>query len=218
MNDPQGFDDISGVYLTVSEQAGGNQVFSDSLYDDGAYYYPRAGDVLAGDGVFSNRFYTSEISDNREQADYIFRIVAYDNQDHESQIWEKTVLFTPNSPPAILQISTPDSVSYQNEQTTFMITVSDSDGIEDIAKAYFESEDLAKGFTKYEKALYNDGNFENHGDLLAGDSIFSARIFSDFLIGKKGIYKSRCFKFERGQNYYCCRPKGAEKAAAGFEK
>ena len=188
VSDPQGFDDISGVYLTVYEQAGGNQIFADSLYDDGAFYYPKAGDVLAGDGVYSNRFYTSEISDNREEADYIFRIVAFDKQDHESQIWEKTILFTPNSPPAILHISVPDSLSFQSEQTIFMITVSDSDGLADIARAYFESKDLAKGFIKYEKALYNDGDFENHGDLLAGDSVFSTRIFSDFLIGKKGIY------------------------------
>jgi hypothetical protein len=188
VNDPQGFNNLSGVNLTVHENSGGREIFSDSLYDEGAYFYPKAGDVLAGDGVFSNRFQTSEISETNDQAEYIFRFVAFDKQNHESQIWENLVVFGPNSPPVIHQISAPDSLSFQSENTIFMITVSDSDGVEDIAQAYFESENLAKGFTQYEQALYNDGDFENHGDLLAADSIFSTRIFPEFLASKKGIY------------------------------
>jgi len=31
VNDPQGFDNISGVYLTVYESTGGEEIFSDSL-------------------------------------------------------------------------------------------------------------------------------------------------------------------------------------------
>ncbi len=188
VNDPQGLDNLAGVYLTVHESPGGDEIFSDSLYDEGAYYYPEAGDVLAGDGVFSNRFQTSDILKSVDQADYIFRFIAFDKQNHESQIWKNIVTFGPNSPPVIHQISAPDSLSFQNENTIFSITVSDSDGIEDIAQAYFESENLTKGFTKYEQDLYNDGDFENHGDLIAGDSIFSTRIFPEFLAGKKGVY------------------------------
>jgi len=188
VNDPQGFDNISGVYLTVYESTGGEEIFSDSLYDEGAFYYPKAGDVLAGDGVFSNRFQISEISESNNQAEYIFRFIAYDKQNHRSQIWDSFVVFGPNSPPVIHQVVAPDSVSYQTVNTLFMITVSDSDGIVDITQAYFESENLAMGFTQYEQALYNDGDFVNHGDLLAGDSIFTTRIDSDFLIGKKGVY------------------------------
>jgi hypothetical protein len=36
--------------------------------------------------------------------------------------------------------------------------------------------------------LYNDGDFENHGDLIAGDSIFSTRILPDFLAYKDGAF------------------------------
>jgi hypothetical protein len=188
VNDPQGLGNLTGVYLTVHESSGGEEIFSDSLYDEGSYHYPEAGDVLAGDGVFSNRFQTADISETVDQAEYIFRFIAFDMQNHESQIWENIITFGPNSPPVIHQISVPDSLSFQNENTIFSITVSDSDGIEDIAQAYFESKSLNRGFTLYEQELYNDGDFENHGDLLAGDSIFSTKIMTEFLAGKKGQY------------------------------
>ncbi len=188
VNDPQGLGNLTGVYLTVHESSGGEEIFSDSLYDEGSYHYPDAGDVLAGDGVFSNRFQTADISESVDQAEYIFRFIAFDMQNHESKIWENIITFGPNSPPVIHQISVPDSLSFQNENTIFSITVSDSDGIEDIAQAYFESKSLNRGFTLYEQDLYNDGDFENHGDLLAGDSIFSTKIMTEFLAGKKGQY------------------------------
>jgi len=188
VNDPQGLGNLTGVYLTVHESSGGEEIFSDSLYDEGSYHYPDAGDVLAGDGVFSNRFQTADISESVDQAEYIFRFIAFDMQNHESKIWENIITFGPNSPPVIHQISAPDSLSSQNENTIFSITVSDSDGIEDIDQAYFESENLTKGFTKYEQDLYNDGDFENHGDLIAGDSIFSTRILPDFLAYKDGAF------------------------------
>ena len=188
VNDPQGLGNLTGVYLTVHESSGGEEIFSDSLYDEGSYHYPDAGDVLAGDGVFSNRFQTADISETVDQAEYIFRFIAFDMQNHESKIWENIITFGPNSPPVIHQISAPDSLSSQNENTIFSITVSDSDGIEDIDQAYFESENLTKGFTKYEQDLYNDGDFENHGDLIAGDSIFSTRILPDFLAYKDGAF------------------------------
>ena len=188
VNDPQGFDNLSGVYLTVHENPGGRMIFSDSLYDEGAYYYPKAGDVLAGDGVFSNRFQTSEISESNELAEYIFRFLAFDKQSHESQIWENIVVFGPNSPPSIHKISAPESLSFLMENIIFSINVSDGDGIEDITRAYFESENVVMGYRLYEQELYNDGDLENHGDLVAGDSIFSTRILPDFLAYKEGIY------------------------------
>jgi hypothetical protein len=111
VNDPQGLCDLTGVYLTVHESSGGKEIFSDSLYDEGSYLYPEAGDVLAGDGVFSNRFQTADISESVDQAEYIFRFIAFDMQNHESQIWENIITFGPNSPPVIHQISAPDSLS-----------------------------------------------------------------------------------------------------------
>jgi hypothetical protein len=188
VNDPQGLDNLSGVYLTVHESSGGEEIFSDSLYDEGSHYYPDAGDVLAGDGVFSNRFQTTDISQSIDQADYIFRFVAFDKQNNESQIWENLVVFGPNSPPVIHQISAPDSISSPIENIAISIKVSDGDGIEDITYSYFESENLAKGYTLFEQELYNDGDFENHGDLVANDSVFSTILLPDFFASKEGLF------------------------------
>lgn len=189
VTDPQGFRNIAGVYMTVHESSTNEIIFSDSLYDDGAHFYPEDGDVLAGDGVYSNRYTKTDISQSNNEVDYIFRFIAIDNQDHESQRWEQVVTFGSNSAPVINKISAPDSFSFHDENTIFAITVSDSDGIEDIVQAYFESENLTNGLIQYEMALFNDGDFENHGDLLAGDTIFSTKVFPEFLAGKKGDYK-----------------------------
>jgi hypothetical protein len=189
VNDPQGIGNLAGVYMTVHESSGGEEIFADSLYDDGAHFYPEGGDVLAGDGVYSNRFRAVDISRNSNQTEFIFQFIAFDKQNHESQIEENSVTFSPNSPPVIHQIFAPDSLSFRDENTIFSITVSDSDGIENITRAYFESKNLTKGYTLFEQELYNNGDIENHGDLIAGDSIFSTRIMTEFLAGKKGQYE-----------------------------
>jgi hypothetical protein len=193
VDDPQGPGNLSGVSLSVLESSGGNEIFSASLYDDGAHFFPQDGDILAGDGVYSNRFPATDISRNSDQTEFVFRFIALNKQNHESQIWENIVVFSPNSAPVIHQIFALDSLSYLTENPIFSIVVSDSDGIGDIAKAYFESENLTKGFTQYEQQLYNDGDFESSGDLIANDSIFSTRISTDFLIAKKGPYNLKFY-------------------------
>jgi hypothetical protein len=189
VNDPQGPGNLAGVTLSVHERDGNALIYSDSLYDDGSYYFPQSGDVLAGDGVYSNRFRALDISRNSDQTEFIFRFLASDEENNQSQIWEENVFFAANSPPEIQQIVAPDSFSFEGVNTIFSITVSDSNGLDDIASAYFESENIAKNFSQFEQDLYNDGDFENHGDEVAGDSIFSARITTDFLVAKKGEYK-----------------------------
>jgi hypothetical protein len=188
VKDPQGAGNLKGVYLTVHESSGDKEIFSDSLYDDGAHFNPNDGDVIAKDGVFSNRFLASEVIKNSSQNDVIFRFIAYDKQNNVSQQWDKLITFSPNSPPAINQIFAPDSLSFMDENIIFSITVSDSDGIEDIVRAYFQSEKTDNGVIRYEQDLFNDGDFENNGDLVAGDSTFSARITKSLLVAKKGIY------------------------------
>ena len=36
--DPQGFSNLIGVFMEVKNQVSGDTVFTDSLYDDGAYF------------------------------------------------------------------------------------------------------------------------------------------------------------------------------------
>jgi hypothetical protein len=88
----------------------------------------------------------------------------------------------------VLNIGVPDSLSADALNIVFTLTVSDSDGIDDVARTYFESDNLSKGYTKFEQYLYDDGDQPGHGDETAGDGIFSARITADFTGGKKGDY------------------------------
>jgi len=39
VNDPQGLSNLSGVYLTVHRSSDGEEIFSDSLYDEGQLCY-----------------------------------------------------------------------------------------------------------------------------------------------------------------------------------
>ena len=53
--DPQGVENIDSVTIKISTSIG-EIILVDRLYDDGTYYHTNDGDVIAGDGVFSNQF------------------------------------------------------------------------------------------------------------------------------------------------------------------
>ena len=186
--DPQGISNLSGVQMIVSESSSGNQIFTDSLYDDGAYYYINDGDVLAGDGVYSNKYRPADINQALKEAEYMFQFIAIDKQHNESQVLEYPVFFGPNNRPQVQEISAPDIIPSGSQDIIFSISASDSDGTDDIIIAFFESENIEKGYKKFEQYLYNDGDLTNHGDVTAGDSVFSTKINSDFLSGKQGRY------------------------------
>ncbi len=186
--DPQGMSNLSGVQMTITESSSGNQIFIDSLYDDGAYYHINDGDVLAGDGVYSNNYRPSDINQALDEAEYLFQFKAVDKQHNESQVLEYPVFFGPNSRPQVQRISAPDFIQSGISDVIFSITASDSDGTDDIIISFFESENLEKGYKKFEQYLYNDGNLTNHGDETANDSVFSTKINFDFLSGKQGRY------------------------------
>lgn len=186
--DPQGPSNLDIVYLRVTEQGKDEIVFSDSLYDDGAFYHPNDGDVLAGDGVFSNRFLPSLISTSAEELTYVFDFVALDRDGHDSKNIERIVIFAPNYAPFIFQVTAPDTFPWINEDVVFSIAAADSDGIDDIVNVYFESQEVATGAKKFETNLYNDGDITTHGDTVAGDSIFSVKLDSSFRVNKQGLY------------------------------
>ncbi|TFH02461.1 MAG: hypothetical protein E4H13_01985 [Calditrichales bacterium] len=189
VSDPQGQANIAAVTIALYDHPQQNLVYSDSLYDDGSYYHPRSGDVLGGDGVFCNTFLATEIIGQSESIEYTFRFIATDTDGNVSQVVERPVIIGANSLPAIIEINAPDSLSTSVIQDlVFTITVADSDGIDDITHAWFESKNITRGFTIIEKDLYNDGDFENHGDVSATDAIFSTRISEDFVRGKIGDY------------------------------
>ena len=187
VNDPQGSTDIYEVILHVRSDSGGSVIFTDLLYDDGAYFHTGDGDLIAGDGIFSNRFTPTQIITPVQPGIYYFSFIASDKQQHESNAVEKLVSFGENSAPYIVSIDCPDSVSAAIGEIVLQVAVSDSDGVQNIKKVSFESRKQGTASTKYEGELYDDGETE-HGDTIAGDAIFSIKLGLPFIIGKQGEY------------------------------
>jgi len=187
VSDPQGFSNISGVLVQVknsSEQV----VFSDSLYDDGAYYHTQDGDVFAGDGIFSNKFSSVQILSGSGDGDYDFSFQAFDKDNHESGNSERSVLFGPNARPEITNVLSPDTLNSGTSGQVFEISVKDDDGLDDISRVYFESQKDGSQTQIFEMDLFNDGNLNEHGDLFANDTIFTMKLDSTFAAGKIGRY------------------------------
>jgi len=189
ISDPQGIGDIRTVQMNVRREQSGAIIFQDTLFDDGAYIYPRDGDVFARDGIFTNRYNTEMIDPGVKNGNYIFSFIAIDQSGNESAEAEKSILFSDNAPPVIREVSHPDSfnVNYQDQLIT--ATVTDTNGQIDIDRVYFESRNPRTGVQKFEAELYDDGDRENHGDEVAGDSVFTARLDTGLAVGKKGDFE-----------------------------
>jgi len=185
--DPQGPENIAGVYLNVQRDSGGPVIYTDSLYDDGAFFNTEDGDVLAKDGIFSNRFSPSQISSPVQSGFFLLKFVALDHDGHQSPEGEFLVSFGENSAPAITAVLAPDSLSVNLVPGIIQVTVRDSDGVDDIKRVYFESQKKGTSQIRYESELYNDGD-PNHGDMVAGDEIYSLKLDTGFLVAKKGLY------------------------------
>jgi hypothetical protein len=193
VSDPQGIRSIKRVEINFVKDQNQEVVLEASLYDDGGFNHSEDGDVLAGDGVFSNCFMADKISTLPEEHQFTINIAAFDDDAHQSPQISYPLIIGANQPPKIKHINAPDSLSALNPEFIFSITVSDSNGTDDVVEAFFESENLARGYTKFEQYLYNDGDIENHGDALAGDSVFSAIITPDFSENKSGQFNLRFF-------------------------
>jgi len=188
VKDPQGPHNLSSVSLEILEDPSGVLLLSDSLLDDGGYANSGSGDVLAGDGVFSNRFKAADINPTLLEETFTLRVTAMDKDNHVSPSVDLPLVVGANHRPSVLNIGVPDSLSVDVPDIVFTVTVSDSDGINDVVEAYFESDNLSKGYTKFEQYLYDDGDQNSHGDETAGDGIFSTKITPEFSGGKKGDY------------------------------
>lgn len=188
VTDPQGFANITGVLLEVINSSNSQVIFSDSLFDDGAYHHSEDGDVIAGDGVFSNRFSSVQILSGAGDGDYIFSLQAFDKESHQSAAEQQSALFGPNARPEIINVILPDTLMSGTSGQVFEISVTDADGLEDIYRVYFESQKDGSSTQIYEMDLFNDGNLNDHGDLFANDSIFSIKLDSTFAAGKQGPY------------------------------
>jgi hypothetical protein len=186
VEDPQGRDDIAVVQFSVYDSD--ILIYTDSLYDDGAFYHNKDGDVVAGDGIFTNLFMPDQIFSEENVGTFVFKFIASDRAGNDSKVAEKIIDCASNYPPYILYISAPDAYPWSTSEVVVQVAVADSDGIDDVLHAFFESREINSGVTKFEEFLYNDGDLDNHGDVVSGDSLFSVKLDSTFGVAKKGAY------------------------------
>jgi hypothetical protein len=144
--DAQGFANIDTVLMEVIDANSEITLFKDQLYDDGAFYYPQDGDVMALDGVYSNQYTARQVVPAQSTAECIIKFKAIDKQGNQSLIDNRPVLFSPNYPPAILNISAPDTFSIIRLRPVIQISVADSDGIADISRSYLNPGKDKPGF------------------------------------------------------------------------
>jgi len=191
--DAQGFADIDTVRMEIVDAGTDVLILNSRLYDDGAFYYPASGDVVAGDGVYCNQYGATQIVPALSTAECIIRLQAIDKQGNQSAVENRRILFGPNYPPVIQNVSVPDTFSVPRLRPIIRISVADADGIADISRAYFESKAANGRAWIFESDLYNDGNYEMHGDEVAGDSVFAVRLDSTFMVDKLGSYLLRFY-------------------------
>jgi hypothetical protein len=131
--------EVAVVLLTVKRVQQEVILFQDSLYDDAGYYYPEDGDVVAGDGYFSNRYLASEIvPEVEEKVTCVFDFKVISTSGKQSASFETNVEFLRDALPAIVSVSSPDSIKSAVPQVVFRVTAIDSDGIAQIRSVYFE--------------------------------------------------------------------------------
>lgn len=172
VNDPQGIANIESVILQV-KNASGDTLLSDSLFDDGAVYHPLAGDVIAGDGVFRNRFMPNQIDSVEGLYTFIFQ--AKDKEENLTQKYSVDVIFGFNTAPEIIMVTMTDTLKSGVDAEYIYTTVTDSDGVYEIESVYF---DIFKDSNKLTIDPLTMINVE--------DSVFFYKMDSTFAACKKG--------------------------------
>ena len=178
--------DLLPVVMEVRDGMGG-VVYTDSLYDDGAAYHPDDGDVIAGDGVFRNRFYADQITDQPTMLTFSFQ--AGDKKNNQSAVYTTDIRFDNNFKPEIVALTAPDTLKDGMEAAYLYAAVFDKDGTEEVENVLVEVFKSADSASIDTFSLFNDGNFPVNGDVTAGDSIFSYKLDSSYAAGKKGSYR-----------------------------
>lgn len=184
--DPQGVENIDSVAIrifTLDEEI----MLIDRLYDDGAYYYPDDGDVIAGDGVFSNRF-DAATDIGKTVGDYKVEIQAFDFDGNQSEISDTTIHLGYSYTVEFVNIQKPDTIKSGIVAEYLYVALRHPEGLKAIKDVSFNLYVNNSTALLKTMAMFNDGNFENTGDLIAADSIFSFKMDSSFAAGLKGLY------------------------------
>ena len=185
------------VTVTIQPQGGSSGGATHPLYDDGGALHPEGGDVVAFDGVYSNRLGWEPEQNSRQE--YVFRFRAEKDNGEAAEPLEVMVVSLDNVPPRILLLDLPDFLtSGFSDSLRFSVQVSDSNGVEDIAAVSYRG--IRDGITLFQGELQTGA-----AGGPSGERVFELWVTSTFAVGKKGVYRMEFVAVDRS---------GAESAPA----
>ncbi|MDP2303449.1 MAG: hypothetical protein Q8N03_13615 [Ignavibacteria bacterium] len=190
------FDQVSSVYCNIygpDQKKINNSLLY--LLDNGN---SANGDVVSGDGKFSNKIPFSEVMLN---GNYRIEYFVLDKSNYSKQIGEENFLYNngqTNIAPIIDNVRLPSEI-LRGVSFVFSVDASDPNGLSDLASVYFELKrpdgtmvEASPGFTKF--SMYDNGNVEIYGDTTANDGRFSFKnSFLDTTTTQTGSWE---FKFQ----------------------
>lgn len=190
--------DVSSVYCFIydaDKKKLNNTPFY--LYDNGSESH---GDLTRGDLIFSNLF---TLQQNYSSGN--FQIVYFvEKKDGSTILISKGNFFFKNcdgnTPPLISNIEAPDSIQVQAPKSVFVVRVKaeDSNGLNNVESVYFISYRPDGSSSGNKIQMYDNGDINNHGDLIGGDGIYSTLV-EVLPTNVKGTYRfefqarDRCF-------------------------
>lgn len=129
-----------------------------------------SGDKVSGDGTYSA---VVSVIPTGSLQDVIFEFSASDSRGALATSVRRSLR---NHPPHFLSVDVPTTIDRPPSGSSpigFSVTVADSDGLGDIDSVYFRN---FTSTTPTNFLMYDDGNYVEHGDLVAGDGKYSLTV------------------------------------------
>jgi hypothetical protein len=133
------------------------------------------GDAFANDTIFSLKIDSSFAAGRAGR--YTLRFTAVDEFEDESNVITHDI-FLENSAGRIISIDMPLVVT-RPSNIPIRVLVTEPQGLDDVQRVFFELKDSAGNYiesfpgVRYQQDLYDDGDFDEHGDEQIDDAIFS---------------------------------------------
>lgn len=148
----------------------------------GVIYLYDNGSAATGDSIKGDKEYSTLVKMGSEfiNGTYLISYFIEDKTGAFKKVAAQTFVFDngkSNVAPAIVKVSVPDIIR-REVSFSFSIEVIDSNGVKDIQHAFFtlyrpDSSIVYNISGEPKWAMFNDGNVSQHGDVSAGDNIFS---------------------------------------------
>jgi len=168
VTDPQGYDDIQSVCLTITES--NSEIAQDTLTDDGL-----AGDIIPHDGIFSLPLNPQHFQERA--GTYRLILQAFDVDGHESDTLSAVFHVLSgdlNHPPNLTEPVLPDTLIRQMlPQVFFSVHVTDEEGFTDVDSVWCDLY-LPRSPAPFKRIRLKDDGAS--GDAAASDGIFSLEI------------------------------------------